>query len=28
MEQRAFLIEINKLIASITSKNMTVKGCS
>ncbi|EAX1973887.1 SMI1/KNR4 family protein, partial [Salmonella enterica subsp. enterica] len=25
MEQRAFLIEINKLIASITSKNMTVK---
>ncbi|EBI0225629.1 SMI1/KNR4 family protein, partial [Salmonella enterica] len=22
MEQRAFLIEINKLIASITSKNM------
>ncbi|EAO1262946.1 SMI1/KNR4 family protein, partial [Salmonella enterica] len=23
MEQRAFLIEINKLIASITSKNMT-----
>ncbi|EAQ3242078.1 SMI1/KNR4 family protein, partial [Salmonella enterica] len=24
MEQRAFLIEINKLIASITSKNMTV----
>ncbi|EBC7683302.1 SMI1/KNR4 family protein, partial [Salmonella enterica] len=26
MEQRAFLIEINKLIASITSKNMTVKG--
>ncbi|EEN4858769.1 SMI1/KNR4 family protein [Salmonella enterica] len=28
MEQRAFLIEIKKLIASITSKNMTVKGCS
>ncbi|EAQ4495833.1 SMI1/KNR4 family protein, partial [Salmonella enterica] len=26
MEQRAFLIEIKKLIASITSKNMTVKG--
>ncbi|EAR0504210.1 SMI1/KNR4 family protein, partial [Salmonella enterica] len=25
MEQRAFLIEIKKLIASITSKNMTVK---
>ncbi|ECD1077766.1 SMI1/KNR4 family protein, partial [Salmonella enterica] len=24
MEQRAFLIEIKKLIASITSKNMTV----
>ncbi|EAO3077313.1 SMI1/KNR4 family protein, partial [Salmonella enterica subsp. enterica serovar Gaminara] len=23
MEQRAFLIEIKKLIASITSKNMT-----
>ncbi|CES90551.1 SMI1/KNR4 family protein [Salmonella enterica] len=28
MEQRAFLIEIKKLIASITSKNMTVKGGS
>ncbi|EDI0544766.1 SMI1/KNR4 family protein, partial [Salmonella enterica subsp. enterica serovar Adelaide] len=25
MEKRAFLIEIKKLIASITSKNMTVK---